>query len=96
MAVYPNLAGGGNQALTPGTTHLFVEVTLFGPGYSTGRAVPTNYYHLGLLRIQFHGASYPVIPIDATDMIVPLPQAFDGFAWSLTPETAITVTEYVF
>lgn len=96
MAVYSNLAGGGTQALSPGTTHLFVDVTIFGEGFSSGRAVPTNYYHLGLLRITFHGASYPVIPIDAANQIIELPEAYDGFGWSLAPETLITVTEFVF
>jgi hypothetical protein len=96
MAAYTNLAGAGNQALTSGTTHLFVDVTIFPQGISTGRGIPTNYYHVGLLRIQFHGASYPVIPIDAAQQIIQLPQASDAFGWSLEPQAAITVTEYVF
>jgi len=96
MAVYTNLAGGGTQSLTPGTTHLFVDVTIFGECFSSGRPNPTNYYHLGLIRIRFHGSSYPVIPIDAASQIIELPVANDGFGWSLAPETLITVTEYTF
>jgi len=96
MAVYPNLVGAGTQAITPGTTHLFVDVTLFPAGISTGRGIPTNYFHIGLIRCLFHGAAYPVIPIDAANQLIALPQANDAFGYSLEPTAAITVTEYVF
>lgn len=95
MASY-DLAGSGVQALNSGFNHLFIDVLSFGPGISTGRAVPTNYFHVGLLRVGFQGASYREFPIDAAHMIVTLPEAYDALGYSLTPSTLIHVNEYLF
>ena len=92
MAFY-DLAGSGVQALSPGTTHLFLQATSLPANVSTGRAIPTNYFHVGLIRPQYQGASYPPQPIDATTMIVILPPLCDGLGYSLTPSTTIHVTE---
>lgn len=92
MATF-DLAGAGTRGLTSGTTHLFVDLVVLGPGYSTGRATPTNYFHLGLIRAMFHGSAYPVIPVDAFNMIIELPRETDGLGWSLTSGTSVHVTE---
>lgn len=92
MAAY-DLSGAGQTSLTVGTTHLYVDLQVLGPGFSTGRAIPQNYFHLGLLRPMFHGAAYPVIPLDAFQQIIELPRETDALGWSLSPGTACRVTE---
>jgi hypothetical protein len=92
MAVF-DLSGGGIHALTPGTTHLFVQVLVYGAGYSTGLAVPTNYFHLGLLRLGVQGGFYPVIPIDAPEMRIDCPVGATDIGYSLQTTTSIRVTE---
>ena len=92
MAIY-TLTGSGVQTLTGGTHRVYVDVLTYGPGYSTGRATPTNYFHLGLLRWMYHGASYPVIPIDASTMIIEGPALFEALGYSLEPGTSIQVQE---
>lgn len=79
--------------LSTGVTGLFVDVLVFGAGLSSGNAVPTNYYGLGLLRIGWHGSYYPVIPIDAASMFIVVPDKADGLGYSLLTTTSIRVTE---
>lgn len=92
MASY-DLIGSGVQGLTSGTTHLFVHVTTFPLNFGQGRSTPTNYYDLGLLRFSFQGAVYPVIPIDARDMILLLPVLADALGYNLFGGTFIHVIE---
>jgi len=92
MAFY-DLAGQGVQLLSSNQTFLFLDITNFGQGWSAGVAVPTNYYKLGLLRIQYQGSAYPWFPIDAAHMIIPLPRIYDALGYSLSPSTLIHVTE---
>ena len=92
MAVY-DLVGAGIQGLSSGTTHLFVEVIVYGAGISTGMAIPTNYYGLGLLRLGWHGGFRQVIPIDASMMFVTVPDPTDQLGYFLFTSTAIRVTE---
>jgi len=92
MAAY-DLSGSGVQGLTAGITHLFVHVSTFPLNYGNGRAAPTNLYDIGLLRFSYQGAVYPVIPIDARDMILLLPLFADALGYSLFGTTLIHVTE---
>ena len=92
MAVY-TLLGSGIQGLSSGVAHLFVEVLVFGAGISTGMAIPTNYYGLGLLRLGWHGGFRPVIPVDATTMYITVPDPTDELGYFLFTSTSIRVTE---
>lgn len=93
MATYSNLSGAGVTGLSNNVTRLFVTVTVFGPGYSTGRSAPTNYYHLGLLRLGVQGAYFPSVPIDGASIVLDVPPGVTSLGYSLTPGTAITVQE---
>jgi len=92
MAVY-DLTGAGVQGLSSGVAHLFVHVLIFGTPHTIGRATPPNYYDLGLLRLGWHGAYRQVIPIDATDMYITVPDPSDVLGYSLFDVTSIRVTE---
>jgi hypothetical protein len=92
MSTY-DLSGAGIIGLSSSVVHLFVEVLVFGPGYSAGLATPTNYFHLGLLRLGRHGGYYPPIPLDATDQIIDVPDGVDTLGYSLKTTTTIRVTE---
>jgi len=92
MAVY-NLSGAGTQGLTAGTSKLRVEVIVFPSHFSVGRASPPNYYDIGLLRLGDQGSYYPVIPIDATDVLIPCPAGVTTLGYSLFGVTSIRVTE---
>jgi hypothetical protein len=92
MAVY-TLSGAGTHSITDGTGKLYVEVTIFPATPGAGRASPTNYYDIGLLRLGDTGAFYPAIPIDATDMVIGVPQGVTTLGFSLFGATTIRVTE---
>jgi len=92
VAVY-NLTASGVQGLTSGTTRLFVHIASFPAIFGQGRAVPTNYYDIGLLRPLYQGASYPVIPIDSRDMHILLPILCDALGYQLFGSSLIQVTE---
>lgn len=93
MAVYTPLAGAGVQGLSSQVQRLIVEVLSYGPGYSTGRAAPQNYYHLGLLRLGVQGSYYPSVPIDGASILLDLPVGVNLLGYSLEPGTSISVTE---
>jgi len=92
VAIY-NLSGAGTQALTSGSTRLLVDVTTFDPRRSAGRASPTNYYDLGLLRIGVQGSYAPAFPIDAASMFIDLPFGATTLGYACFGTTAIRVTE---
>lgn len=92
MATY-DLSGAGVIALTPGVTRLFVEVLIYGGRAEAGAAIPTNYYHLGLLRVGVQGAYAPVRPIDATEIFIDLPDGATNLGYSLFDTTTIRVSE---
>lgn len=92
MAVY-NLTGSGVQGLTSGQAQLLVDITSFDVHRSVGRAAPPNYYDLGLLRLGQQGSYRPSFPLDATSMVIDLPDKTDVLGYSLFGTTAIRVTE---
>ncbi|MBA0084852.1 MAG: hypothetical protein HRJ53_07645 [Acidobacteria bacterium Pan2503] len=92
MASY-NLTGIGTQGLTAGTTRLFVSVTSFPGREKFGRANPTNYYDLGLLRAGVQGSFGATRDIDAALMFWDLPANTDTLGYSLFPGTNVTVSE---
>lgn len=92
MAVY-DLSGSGVQLLSPSITRLFVEVLLFPVGYSIGRATPTNYFDVGLLRVGVSDAYERVIPIDADHMFIDLPAGATSLGFSCFDSTVIRVSE---
>lgn len=92
MAVY-DLSGVGVQGLTPGTTRVFVEVLTLPAGTSTGQAIPENYYNVGLLRVGVSGAYGPVVPIDALDMFLDLPEGTSTIGFHVFNSGAIRLSE---
>lgn len=58
-----------------------------------GQASPTNYFHVGLLRIGVQGSYGPVIPIDAASTFIDLPAGATTLGFSLFDTTNIRVTE---
>jgi hypothetical protein len=88
-----DLNGAGVIGLSNNVARLFVEVIVFGSGISTGMAIPTNYYGLGLLRLGRRGAYHPPIPIDAADQVIECPPGIDTLGYSLLTTTSIRVTE---
>lgn len=92
MAVY-TLSGSGAQALTSGTGKLYISMVTLPSVLSAGRASPTNYYDIGLLRLGDHGSYYPAIPIDAHDMVVAVPAQVTALGYSLFGAASIQVTE---
>lgn len=94
MATY-ELSGAGVVGLSDSVTRLFVEVTIYPPGISTGLAIPTNYFHIGLLRLGVQGAYGHVIPIDASTMFIDLPSGVTSLGYSLQGSGMIRVSEDV-
>ena len=92
MASY-SLSGSGQQSLTPGTAFLQITVTALGSGYSTGIAVPTNYYHLGEFRLGSGGFFYPTIPLDATAQLIAVPAGVDTLGYVMRNTQTVTVLE---
>jgi hypothetical protein len=92
MAQY-QLTGAGVIGLSSNVQRLFVTVTSFAAGYSTGTAIPTNYYRLGQLRLGVQGGYYPTIPLDGADMVVDVPPGVTSLGYGLDNVTSITVTE---
>jgi hypothetical protein len=92
MAVY-NLTGAGVHALTPSTQRLFIEILTYPATTRAGRAIPTNYYDVGLLRVGIQGAYGPSIPIDASTMFLDLPDGATSIGYSLFETVAIQVSE---
>jgi hypothetical protein len=74
---------------------LLVDVTSFDARRSAGRATPTNYYDLGLLRLGVLGSYGPTMAIDAASMFIDLPIGVNQLGYSLFGTTAIKVTEQV-
>jgi len=95
MATYSNLAGAGTQALSSNVSRLYIDVVTFGKVISTGRAAPTNYFHLGLVRLGVQGAYYPPVPIDAAQMVLDVPPGVTTLGYSLQDVTTITVIEVI-
>ena len=92
MAQY-TLQGTGVIALSSGVSQLRTAVTVFPTGYSTGRAIPTNYYDVGLLRLGNQGSYYPPVALDATDTIVDVPGGVTSLGYSLFGAATATATE---
>lgn len=92
MSVY-TLTGAGVQGLTASTVRLFIDVLAFGAGYSTGGATPTNYYHLGDLRLGRDGYYYPVTFVDGAQIVLEVPAGVNLLGYSLFGATSIRVTE---
>jgi hypothetical protein len=82
MAEY-DVTGSGVISLTSGVTRLFVEVLVFPVETNIGRATPTNYYDLALLRVGVEGAYGPVIPVDAAQIFVDLPTGTTSLGYSI-------------
>lgn len=92
MATY-NLTGFGYQTLTSGTTRLFVEVTTYNGFYWFGKAQPANTRDLGVLRLGVGAFFYPMIGIDAGNMVIDLPSGVTQLGYNLFGDTAISVGE---
>lgn len=92
MATY-TLTGFGVQALTSGTTRLFVEVTTYPPDYSIGRAQPADLYGVGLLRLGVGAFFYPKLGVDAGNMVIDVPAGVTQLGYNLFGDTAISVGE---
>jgi len=92
MASY-TLTGTGIQSLTLGLTRLFISVTIRSARWSTGFANPPNLYHIGLLRLQVSGASYPAIPIDADLMALDVPSGTTSIGYELVAPAEIVIYE---
>ena len=94
MATY-DLSGSGVQALTSGTTRLFLAVTAFPPGVTTGRAMPLNYYDVGLLRVGISGYVGPAFAVDAQNMWIDLPAGADSIGYALFFDSTVQLTESI-
>lgn len=92
MAAY-DLAGSGVQSLTSGVTRLFVDVTSFGAGYSSGTAIPENFVKLGTFRLMWHGAARTPTYLDGAHIVIECPTHTDGLGYFLRDGTLIHVTE---
>lgn len=92
MAVY-DLSGNGVQALTSGTSRLFVQITSLPPSYSTGRANPVNYFDVGLIRLGEGAAFYRPVALDGDQIIIDCPPGSDKFGYALFATTTATVSE---
>lgn len=92
MAAY-NLLGAGVQGLTPGVTRILVDIVTYPQLPGAGRAAPTNYYDVGLLREGVLGSFGPSIPIDAASMFIDLADGVNQLGYSLFGSTSIRVTE---
>lgn len=91
--VQHTLQGTGVVGLSPGVSQLRTSVTVFPSGYSTGRAIPTNYYDVGLLRLGNQGSYYPPIALDATDTIIDVPSGVTSLGYSLFGAATAVATE---
>jgi hypothetical protein len=87
------LSGSGQQTLSPGVSQIRLTVTALGNGYSTGIAVPTNYYKLGELRLGAGGFFYPMIPIDATQQLIDVPAGVDTLGYGMQNSQTVTAVE---
>jgi hypothetical protein len=89
------LAGSGVQSVSIGANRFFVHVDAFPQVFGQGRAIPPNYYDIGLLRFGYQGAFTPAKPIDARDMVIPREDIWDEVGYWLQPGVLITLTEQV-
>ena len=92
MATYV-FSGQGVQTLTARTTHLFIDVLVLGTGYSTGLAIPVNYFPIGLFRLGINGYFFPVIPLDAFRQVILVPDRCDQIGYYLSTTTSVQVVE---
>lgn len=92
MAVY-TLNGGGVQSLSAGVTRLLVDVLVFPGNPEVGAASPTNYFHIGLLRVGVNGSYAAVRAIDAASIFIDLPAGATSLGYSLFHGSSIRVTE---
>lgn len=93
MATYTLTSPTGLQSLSPGTAHLFVQITTLGSLAVFGRANPPNRYDVGLLRIGQDDYFYPAIPVDADQQIIAVPSGATHLAWSLIAGSELIVGE---
>jgi hypothetical protein len=85
----------GEQALTPGTSALQVHLTVIRAGASRGRALPANYFHLGLLRFSINEWFLPTIPVDTEFQQIPVPRGATSVSWAMDGISEGEVTEII-
>ncbi len=91
MATF-TLTGSGTQALsTPGS--LAVTITVVTVVAEAGAATPSNWYHVGLLRLGTAHGYLPTIPIDATTQVIPCPVGCSTLGYFVKTGFTITVEE---
>lgn len=92
MAVY-TLQGSGVIGINTGTGRLIVEVLVYPRSYSFGKGVPNNYYDIGLLRVGVQGVYFPTKAIDATAMLLEVPQDANNLGYWIADPGTVRVTE---
>lgn len=88
-----NLTGTGIQNLSSGVGELDVTITTLAGVSRNGNANPVNRYDQGLLRLGNAFGFYPALPIDADNMVVPVPSGITRLGYKLLNGAAITVAE---
>jgi hypothetical protein len=86
------LTGSGTQALAYPAS-LAIVITAHPTVVSSGNANPTNYFHLGLIRLGTSKGHLPAIPIDAANQLVPCPNGANILGYNLVSGVTITVEE---
>jgi hypothetical protein len=87
-----SLSGSGTQTLSAGVTALVIVPTL-PANYGAGRASPTNYYDLGLIRPGSANGFLPALPVDAPTQWLPLPIGTDRIGYAFLHGSSAVVTE---
>jgi hypothetical protein len=89
-----DISGAGVHAVTTGTEVVFVDIDVFPAGISNGRAAPTNYYGVGLIRFGFHGSWFHTQPLEAAHSAFEVPAHCDTIGWSIFDPGTAHLTEW--
>jgi hypothetical protein len=88
-----SISGSGTHAIAAGTGFLSIDITTFWPNSKTGRANPTNYFDIGLLRFGNSNGYGPAFAIDGDLQIVPVPSWATTLGYAMIGTSVATVTE---
>lgn len=88
-----NLTGTGIQNLSSGVGELDVTITALAGASRNGNANPVNRYDQGLLRLGNAFGFYSALPIDADNMVVPVPSGITRLGYKLLNGATVTVAE---
>lgn len=94
MTAY-TLSGSGVQALSAGTTAMYLAITTLPAGLPSGRANPTNHFDVGLVRFGDATGFFAPVPVLGGPQWIGVPVGTTRMGYAMLNGAVVTATEAI-